>query len=96
MPTPRDADHVHQARHTLTREGLAASLEALGEPAAQDAWSSATWLAHWLRDERTAREERRLSVATPMARLPLHQTLEPCEFACQPRVETRRRQELAS
>ena len=96
MTNPRDADHVRQALHTLNRECMAASLEALGAQAAQAAWSYATWLAPWLRDELTARDERRLSVATPMARLPLHKTLEPFEVAFQPRVEKRRIQELAS
>jgi DNA replication protein DnaC len=96
MPTPSDADHVRQALHTLTREGLVSSLEARGEQAAKEAWSSATLLAHVLREELTAREARRLAVATPMARVPLHNTLEPCDDACPPRVEKRRIQALAS
>jgi DNA replication protein DnaC len=53
-------------------------------------------LAHWLREELTAREARRLSVATQMARVPFHKTLEQFDFAFQPSVEKRRIQELAS
>jgi len=76
MTNPSDADHVRQALHTLNLEGMASSLDALGEQAAKDAWSDATLLAHLLREELTAREERRLAVATNMARVPFHKTLE--------------------
>ena len=45
MPDPGDADHVRQALHTLTLEGMAASLDAVCDQAAKAAWSSATLLA---------------------------------------------------
>lgn len=96
MTTPSDADHVHQALHTLKLECLASSLAALCEQAAKEAWSYATLLAHLLREELTAREERRLSVATQMARFPFHNTLEQFDVAFQPSVEKRRIQDLAS
>lgn len=96
MTHPSDADHVRQALHTLKLECRAASLDALCEQAAKEAWASATLLAHLLRAERTAREERRLSVATPMARVPCHNTLEQFDLAFPPSGEKRRIQELAS
>lgn len=96
MTNPSDADHVRQALHTLKLEGMASSLDALCEQAAKEAWSYATLLAHLLREELTAREERRLAVATTMARFPFHKTLEQFDYAFQPSVEKRRIQELAS
>jgi DNA replication protein DnaC len=96
MTHPRDADHVRQALHTLNLECMAASLDAFCEQAAKEAWSYATLLAHLLREELTAGEERRLAVATQMARFPFHKTLEQFDFAFQPSVEKRRIQELAS
>jgi DNA replication protein DnaC len=96
MTNPSDADHVRQALHTLKLEGMAASLDALCEQAAKEAWSYAPVLAQLLREELTARDARRLSVATPMARFPFHKTLEQFDFAFQPSGEKRRIQELAS
>jgi DNA replication protein DnaC len=96
MTNPSDADHVRQALHTLKLEGMVSSLDALCEQAAKEAWSYATLLAHVLREELTAREERRLAVATTMARFPFHKTLEQFDYAFQPSVEKRRIQELAS
>jgi DNA replication protein DnaC len=96
MTEPSDADHVRQALHTLKLAGMAASLDAVCEQAAKEAWSYATLLAPLLREELTAREARRLSVATNVAHFPFHKTLEQFDFAFQPGVEKRRIQELAS
>jgi DNA replication protein DnaC len=52
-------------------------------------------LGQLLAEERAARDQRRLSVSTQMARLPFHKTLEQFDFAFQPSVETRRIQDLA-
>jgi DNA replication protein DnaC len=95
MPNPRDADHVPQALHPRTLEGMASRLDALCEQAAKAAWSYATVWAPVLRAELTARDARRRSVTTNMARGPLHTTWAPFDVAFHPRVETRRIQELA-
>jgi hypothetical protein len=41
MTEPSDADHVRQALHTLKLAGMAASLDAVCEQAAKEAWSYA-------------------------------------------------------
>ena len=96
MATQPDVDHVRETLHRLKLDCMASSLDALCEQAAKEEWAYSTFLWHLLDEELTAREQRRLSVSTKIARFPFHKTLEQFDFAFQPSVEKRRIQELAS
>lgn len=91
-----DLQGLHDALAGLKLDQMAMSLDAICQQAAKAEWTYATFLARLLDEELSAREQRRLSVSTKMARFPFHKTLEQFDFAFQPSVEKRRLQELAS
>ena len=91
-----DADQLRETLLSLKLDGIAGHLEALCDQAAKEEWPYATFLGQLLEEELAARDQRRLSVTTKMARFPFHKTLEQFDFAFQPSVEKRRIQELAS
>lgn len=91
-----DWQGLHDALVGLKLDQMALSLDAICQQAAKEAWTYSAFLARLLEEELSAREQRRLSVTTKMARFPFHKTLEQFDFAFQPSVEKRRLQELAS
>ncbi|HZC01534.1 MAG TPA: IS21-like element helper ATPase IstB [Gammaproteobacteria bacterium] len=96
MAKPTGADQLRETLQSLKLDCMADTVEALCEQAAKETWTYATFLTHLLSEELAAREHRRLTVTTKMARLPFHKTLAQFDFAFQPSVDKRRIQELAS
>jgi DNA replication protein DnaC len=96
MRKSNDLHTLHDTLGGLKLDQMALRLDALCQQAAKEEWTYSAFLARLLDEELSAREQRRLSVTTKMARFPFHKTLEPFDFAFQPRVEKRRLQELAS
>ena len=89
-------DHLYEALGRLKLDYMALSLDVFCQQAAKEEWSYSTFLGHLLDEELSAREQRRRSVTTKMARFPFHKTLEQFDFSFQPSVDKRRVQELAS
>jgi DNA replication protein DnaC len=96
MVTQPDTAQLRETLQSLKLDSMADNLDALCDQAAKEEWTYTTFLGQLLEEELAARDQRRLSVTTKMARFPFHKTLEQFDFAFQPSVEKRRIQELAS
>lgn len=76
MAKPTGADQLRETLQSLKLDCMADTVEALCEQAAKEAWPYATFLTHLLNEELSAREHRRLTVTTKMARLPFHKLID--------------------
>ncbi len=79
--TSRAFQRVQENLQRLKLNQALAALDRLAEEAAQEQWSYTEFLGKLLREEMTARQERRLTVKQRLAHFPWVKTLDQFEFA---------------